>query len=225
LAEAGDQKELDRLEVEHIAKARAEEVRLVNMSDGGGGRAGYVTPPEVRAKLRASNLGKPHPKHTPEWKTVMSERMTGRSIHTDASKDAIAASKRGVPRSPEVKAKLSAAMKGRPSPMKGREHSDEAKARNSRHRKGKHAGAQHHRFRDDVTVEVVLRLLSEGFPKTDVAKILGTSRAVVYKRIREAKMQGLMIPTPPRRAWNKGKKHSSEHLNNWIASRWGEKAA
>jgi hypothetical protein len=110
--QAEDQAGLDALEVQHISEARASGVRLVNLSNGGGGRAGYVPTVEEREKQRLSNLGKPHPKHTDEWKTAMSKKMKGRNTNTPQHIARIAALKVGVPRSDETKAKISAAKMG-----------------------------------------------------------------------------------------------------------------
>lgn len=187
LAEALDQEELDRLEIEYIASAREGKVRLVNLSDGGGGRAGWVVPPEVREKLRQSNLGKPHPKHTPEWKALMSEKMKGRNTNTPEHIERLRQMKIGVPRSEETKAKISEAKKGCPSPMKGKHHTEETKAKVSASRKGQLLGDTHHQYRHDISTEWILQKLDEGWTKVAIAKELGKSSTFVHRRVNQAR--------------------------------------
>jgi len=185
LASAEDQEELDRLEVELIAQAREEGVRLVNLSEGGGGRAGWVTPPEVREKLRQSNLGKPHPKHTPEWKAQMSKTMKGRNTNTAEHIERLRQAKVGIPRSEEVKAKISEAKKGISSHMKGKQHTEATRAKISASREGKLTGATHHQYRHDIPTDFILARLAEGSTKVAIAKELGVSPTFVHRRIKQ----------------------------------------
>lgn len=187
LAEASDQEELDRLEIKLIALARDEGVRLVNLSDGGGGRAGWATPPEVREKIRRSNLGKPHPKHTPEWKALMSEKMRGRNTNTPEHIERLRQMKIGVPRSEETRAKISEARKGIPSPMRGKHHTEETKAKVSASRKGKLTGDTHHQYDHDISTEWILAKLDEGWTKVAIAKELGKSPTFVHRRVNQAR--------------------------------------
>lgn len=184
LAEAHDQAELDRLEVEHIAEARAKGVRLVNLSDGGGGRAGYVPTPEEREKIRQGNLGKPHPKHTEEWKNLMSAIMSGRNTNTPEHIAYLAEMKRGVPRSEETKAKISASKKGQSSPRKGAVLTEETKNRIRENRKGKAAGSEHGLFRHDISTEAIISAVASGKTKVQIAKELGVSPTFVHRRLK-----------------------------------------
>ncbi len=189
LAEAQDQAELDRLEVEHIAKARADGVRLVNLSDGGG-RAGYVTPQETRDKIAATQRGVPKPKHTEEWKARMSEVMSGRNTNTPEHLARLAEMKRGVPRSDETRARISESRKGQPSGMAGKHHTDEAKAKISEHRKGQTLGEEHHGYRHDIPTHEIVRLLGEGMTKVQVAAHFAVSPTFIHRRIAEARRHG-----------------------------------
>lgn len=200
LAEAKDQAELDRLEVELIAKARREGVRLVNLS-GGGGRAGYV-------------------KHTEEWKAHMSAVMSGRCTNTPEHMARLAEMKRGVPRSEETKSKISEAKKGRPTGRRGESHTEETKAKIRANRKGKLVGSQHHQYRPDVSTADILRMILEGMAKVEVARQLGVAPTFVHRRLKQAQRAGVDIPKTRRTAWNKGKPRSPEHSANWYASRW-----
>jgi hypothetical protein len=187
LAEAQDQSELDRLEVEFIARARIEGIRLVNQSDGGGGRAGFKLSAETKEKLRVANTGKPHGPHTPEWKAHMAQVMAGRQTNTPEHMARLAEAKRGKPRSEETKARISAAKKGTPSPKKGIPMSEEQKAKVSASRKGKMTEASHHQYRGDISTEAILKRLSEGATKVEIAQELGVSSTFVHRRVGQAR--------------------------------------
>jgi hypothetical protein len=77
--------------------------------------------------------GKPH---TEEWKNSMRAIMKGR-VRSAEHCAAISASKMGHTVSEEARAKLSEAMKGRPSPMKGKHLSEAAIAKMSAAKKDK----------------------------------------------------------------------------------------
>lgn len=185
LAEAQDQEELDRLEVEWIAKARSEGASLVNLADGGGGRPGYVVPPEVRERIAAKQRGVPKPKHTEEWKAQMSAQMTGRNTNTAEHLEALAALKRGVSRSAETRAKISAAKKGRGLTPDHREKVVAALRAVDQTTISRRAGSSHPAFRHDITTEYIVGQLKSGRTKVEVARELGVSPTFIHRRIRE----------------------------------------
>jgi hypothetical protein len=112
-----------------IAEMRDIGIPLTNMTDGGDGAQGY--------------------KHTEEHKQMMRELFVGR-IFTEEHRQAMSKPKSEEGRaniakarltttyrpSEETKRKTSEALLGRPSPMKGRKQSEEAKAKMSAWRKG-----------------------------------------------------------------------------------------
>lgn len=113
-----------------IAEMRESGIVLTNMTDGGDGAQGY--------------------QHTEEYKQKMSKLQKGR-VFSDETKQRMRKPKSEQGRkniaearlttdyrpSEETKKKMSEALKGRPSPMKGRTQSEEAKAKMSEQRKGK----------------------------------------------------------------------------------------
>jgi hypothetical protein len=193
-AEAQDQAELDRLEVEHIARARAEGARLVNISDGGGGRAGYVPSAEEREKIAAAQRGVPRPKHTEEWKARMSTLKAGVNTNTPEHMARLAEMKRGVPRSEETKVKISEAKKGQPSSFQGHEHTEEAKAKISAKRMGQLLKDAHFAYRHDIRTSEILRLLENGSSKVAIAKHFGVSPTFIHRRLDEARRDGVPVP-------------------------------
>lgn len=112
-----------------IAEMRDIGIPLTNMTDGGDGAKGY--------------------KHTEEHKQMMRELFVGR-IFTEEHRQSMSKPKSAEGRaniakarltttyrpSEETKRKTSEALLGRPSPMKGRKQSEEAKAKMSAWRKG-----------------------------------------------------------------------------------------
>ncbi len=183
LATAETQAELDALEVQHIAAERAKGTRLVNLSDGGGGRAGYVPTAAEREKISAAQVGVPRAKWTEERKQAMSALFTGRpSPNTEEHHRRLAEAKRGVPRSAEERAKMSAAMKGRKA-------SAETRAKMSAARIGKtHAGLPgeaHPMFRHDIsTADLVARLSAPGMTVAQLARDMGLSRTFIHRRLK-----------------------------------------
>jgi hypothetical protein len=124
-----DEQALD-LECLLISEMRDFGIPLTNMTDGGDGAQGY--------------------KHTEEHKQRMSERFKGRIITEEhrqkmrkpkspEGRAAIAAARLTTTYRPseETKRKTSQTLLGRPSPMRGRVQTDEAKAKMSAFRKGK----------------------------------------------------------------------------------------
>ena len=193
-AEAGDQADLDRLEKEHITIARAEGARLVNLSDGGGGRAGYVTHEETRHKIAESQRGVPKPKHTEEWKQRMSRLKSGCCTNTPEHMARLAEMKRGIPRSEETKARISASRTGQPSHMSGKHHSEASKTKISESRRGKMVGAEHHQFRSDISTMAIVELVLSGRSKVDIAADLNVSPTFIHRRLNQARAAGIFVP-------------------------------
>ncbi len=190
LDRAFSQEELDRLEVGWIAKCRAEGRHLTNLSDGGDGPWGRVVSPETRAKISEAQKGRPRKPHTEEWRRTQSVWMKAYRTEHPVSKEhlqRLAAQKLGKPLSPETRAKIAASRQANPTFHRaGTRHTEEAKAKVSRNRRGKHMGAAHHNRRHDISTEVILQRLAGGFTKVAVAKELGISPTFVHRRIAEA---------------------------------------
>jgi len=162
LFEAKTAEELNHLEVDAIATARAQGIRLVNCSPGG---TGWY--PEIRRRE--------------------AERRAGVNTNTPEHMVRLAEAKRGKPRSEETKARISAAKKGTPSPKKGVPMSEEQKAKVSASRKGKMTEAEHHMYRGDISTEAILKRLSEGATKVEIAQELGVSPTFVHRRVAQAR--------------------------------------
>lgn len=81
---------------------------------------------EIKKKISKGNLGKIMPKHTDEWKSHMSEIMSGRLLPIEQV-EKIAASNRGKKRSLETKKKLSNSHSGEKHRLFGKHHSEETK--------------------------------------------------------------------------------------------------
>lgn len=81
LGMAGSSYELDRLEIEQIALARAAGARLTNHTDGGSGQRGRKVSDDSRAKMSASHKGKPNPSArrpcATETRVKISEKLRG----------------------------------------------------------------------------------------------------------------------------------------------------
>lgn len=215
---AQNQVELDQLEIEHIAKARAEGVRLVNLSAGGGGRAGYKVPAHVIEKIAAKQRGVPRKKHTPEWREHMAQVMAGRCNNTPEHMEHLRQMKLGVPRSSETRAKISVAKKGQPSPKRGVPLSGETRAKISESRKGQLLGKQHHQYRHDISPDYILQRLSEGATKVQIAAELGVTRTLVLQRVQQALGAGRVIPKCKRLLPKRGPL-SAEHRAKLSAAR------
>ena len=97
----------------------------------------------------------------------------------------LAALKRGVPRTAETKAKISASKKGRKLSAAHREKVV-AVLRAVDHTAIPHrVGSSHHAFRHDITTEYIVGQLKSGRTKVEVARDLGVSPTFVHRRIRE----------------------------------------
>lgn len=118
----------------------------------------------------------------------------GGNSHSPEHYERIAAARRGIPRSPEVRAKISAAKVGTVSTKRGIPMSEEQKAKVSASRTGKLLGSSHHQFRGDISTDHILQRLREGATKEDVAQELGVSRTFVHRRINQAKREGASVP-------------------------------
>jgi hypothetical protein len=125
------------LECERIAMWRSDGADLANLTDGGEGRTGAIVGAETREKLRKAHLGKPksaeHCKHVSESKKGKAPYRPGYVV-SEATRQKMRekslgqpSSVKGIPRSAEVRAKISAARKGKPSPMRGIPRSEETK--------------------------------------------------------------------------------------------------
>lgn len=193
LACATSQEDLDVAEIEMITQARHDGVRLVNLSDGGGGRAGFHPSKASVEKTAAAQRGVPKPKHTPEWCAMMSQLMKGRNPNPSEHYERLAAAKRGVPRPPHVRDAVRLANLGRPSSMKGKELSAEVRAKVSASRRGKAGGQNHHAWRSDLSTSEILSLLSQGLTKVEVAKQLGVSATFIHRRLAPLRAGGARI--------------------------------
>ena len=187
IAEAQDQPELDRLEIEHIAAARDRGECLTNLSDGGGGPFGRIVSPETREKIAAKQRGVPRAKHTDEWRKLMSAKMKGRRTNTAEHMERLWGLRVGKRHTEEAKERIAVAKMGRPSVRLGAKHTDEARARMSASQKGLQAGEQHHSFRHDISTDDIFARLALGKTKVQVAAELGVSPTFVHRRIAQAR--------------------------------------
>jgi hypothetical protein len=113
----------------------------------------------------------------------MSVARKGRCYNTKEHLLALAAAKRGVPRSVEVRAKISSANKGRPGTFRG-PHSAATRRLISEHRSGKVKGAEHPQYRSDISTAVILQGLELGVTKAQLARDLGVSKAFINRRLK-----------------------------------------
>lgn len=169
---ANSQPELDELEIKHIAEARSRGVRLVNMSDGGGGRAGVP--------------------QSEEWKARMSEQKRGKNTNTPEHIARLAEMKRGVPRSEETKAKIRAA-------KLGTKLTEEHKAKIAASSLGKFSpkGEASGRWKHGVSTDEIMRRYDAGEPKKHIAAAVGMSEMGVAHRIRRARAERAAAPVIP----------------------------
>lgn len=98
-----------RQEAARIAYWRSIGVDLVNITTGGGGTAGLSPSAEARRKISEANRGRVP---SPEERARISVGCRSSEAHK-AHCRALAAAQKGVPRSAELRAKLSAAKKGK----------------------------------------------------------------------------------------------------------------
>ncbi len=111
------------------------------------GARGRKQSAEQRAKISAAHKGKPHPPHTAEHRAKIGEALRGIKLspervqklrdrpkvfgshHTPESRAAISAARKGKKHSDESRAKITASRLGKKNPMFGRHLSDEHKAK------------------------------------------------------------------------------------------------
>lgn len=188
---AFDREELDRLERGWIARCRAFGYALTNHSAGGRGNAGHVVSAETRAKISRAQKGKPRPKHSASTRQKMSAAHKGRCYHNPEHYQRLADLKRGVPRSRETRAKISATKQANPSRHRaGTTHTDAAKEQVSKNRRGKYMGKVHHNFRADISTGFILQRLAEGATKVAIAEELGVSPTFIHRRIARHRRAG-----------------------------------
>lgn len=99
------QNEADELEIRYIARLGRRDLGtgpLVNLSEGGGGPAGWVATPEWKDKVSKALRGRKRPQFTQEWRDNISRSGMGR-----------ASPRKGVVLSQETRQKISEASKGR----------------------------------------------------------------------------------------------------------------
>lgn len=183
MAVASTREQLDALEVAFIAHLRGAGARLKNHTEGGGGRAGYVPTAEERERSAAAQRGVPKPKHTDEWRARMSASKKGKPSTNSAEHHArIGASKRGIPRSPEVRAKISAARKGK----RAGEYTTERMALAIAALKAcafRADGAAHPAYRHDISTEEICKRIDGGETKAAIARDLGVTRTFINRRL------------------------------------------
>lgn len=184
--EAKNQSELDRLEIAFIADARAAGVRLVNMSDGGGGRSGYVPTAQEREKIAAAQRGVPRGPHTDEYRRHQSVmKRGGPSTNTPAHHARLGAMKRGIPRSAETRAKIGAAKKGHVTLPAHREALSRAlsgKTKTAEH-VAKLSGSGHGMFRQDIRTDELIDAVQGGESVAALARRRGLSRTFIHRRL------------------------------------------
>jgi hypothetical protein len=182
-AVAKSQTELDELEIAHIAECRQQEFRLVNMSDGGGGRAGYVTPQETKDKIAAAQIGVPKPKHSEEWKQRMSETKKGVNTNTPEHMAKLHDLRRGTTHSEETKRKISESRKGKYTGPRPPEVGQKVSAA-QKGRKGI-SGQFHGGYRSDISTDDIKALIASGLTKAAVARKLSISRTFINRRLKQ----------------------------------------
>lgn len=187
IVEAYDQPELDRLEIEHIAKARRDGCRLVNMSDGGGGRFGYVPTDDERKRISESNRGKHALPKTEAQKQWMARLMAGRRTNTLEHMAKLRALRIGSKHTAETKIRCGAANIGRvhtqehreaiSAKLKGRKQSPEHTAKNSGVKHGMYSG---------VPDSLIIGLRLAGHSKRNIARVVGVAQPTIQRRLRKA---------------------------------------
>ena len=202
-ATASSREDLDQLEIKHIAGALAEGVRLTNHAKGGRGPEGC--------------------RHTPEWCQYMAQLMAGRCTNTPEHMANLAEMKRGIPRTPEVKAKISEARKGQPSPNKGVPMPEAVKSKVSASRKGKLTGATHHQYRHYISTDDILHRLADSQSKVEIAAALGVSPTFIHRRLGQARRAGKEAPRIEHRGHPMGSPLSESHKAAMSVSKKGRR--
>lgn len=106
LHRCSSQEEMDRMEIQFIAKLKTFAPGGYNLTLGGGGKSGYKHSAESVEKMAASHRGKPL---TEEHKKKVSESLIGNkralgSRHSEETKSAISAMQIGIKRPPQTEA-------------------------------------------------------------------------------------------------------------------------
>lgn len=138
---------------------------LVNMTDGGDGASGKVHSQETKDKIRNSNLGK-----------IVSLETRLKLSKSKKGKPNIAC--KGIPRSPEVKAKVAAALKGRVGVTLGRKASEETKKKLS-------DLAKQRKYSPATRAKISIALKGRIFSEESKAKI-SEAKTLYWKNKRES---------------------------------------
>jgi hypothetical protein len=186
IVDAANQVELDRLEVAYIAAARAGGVRLVNLSNGGGGRSGYVPTHAEREKISAAQRGVPRKPHSEATRAHLSRLHRGRpSPNTREHHRRVAELLRGVPRSASTRAKISAAKIGHVTTPKHRAALSRAligKPKAPDH-VAKLTGPGHGMFRHDIVTDELVAAVRGGESVAGLARRRGLPRTFIHRRL------------------------------------------
>jgi DNA invertase Pin-like site-specific DNA recombinase len=86
------------------------------------------------------------------------------------------------------------------------------------------AGLKHPQYRNDIPTDFILQRLAKGRTKVQVAEELGVSATFIHRRLNQVGLTGENRPKSKVTAWNKGRPHSPEHVQNFSASRKGKAA-
>lgn len=184
VAVANSKTELDALEVAWIAYYLSCGVRLVNLAPGGGGQGkGHVVTAETRKKISDAQRGVPKPLHTEQWKRDQSAQKKGINTNTPEHMQRLAEMKRGVPRSQEVRDKISKAQTGRVRGPRSQETKDKLSAAHRGRKRPQHSGAAHHAYLGAELDDKILKLYAEGKPKRWIARHLGVAQPTVSRRL------------------------------------------
>jgi hypothetical protein len=184
---AKDQPDLDEKEQWWIAYLNCGGYQLVNMNEGGGGPWGREVSQETREKLASSNTGVPHPKHTEEWKKDMSKKMSGRNTNTPEHMEKLRQSRIGAKHSDDAKAAISRKKTG---VKLTDEHRQNIAASNigkkmSAECLAKRSGDKHGCYRHEISTDLILQRIKEGFTKTSIAAELGVSSTFIHRRLNQ----------------------------------------
>ena len=111
VCEADDENDLNELEKFCIAAFDTKSPHGYNMTDGGDGQSGRETSAETRAKIGRAFIGKKHP----AWHIEKARLARLGIIRTEEFRQGISERFKGVPKTEEHKAKIRAALVGKPS--------------------------------------------------------------------------------------------------------------
>ena len=186
IARASSREELDALEIAFIAYLRSAGAKLVNTTDGGGGTRGRIVPQEQRDRIAAKQRGVARTPHTERWKIDQSLAKRGKpSSNTPEHHARIGDMKRGVPRTPEERAAISAGRKGKGKGPRPDVSIQMSKLWTGRKRPDR-VGDKHPKFRADVSTDEIVRLRRDGKSQRAIARALGVNQIMVQRRLRAA---------------------------------------